>query len=206
MKKLLLLACGFIANVAVAAPIGVASYVFDDSAFVKNVSGTSGSLYSSNNGAAAITDMDVSTYIYSSNSGTIGLSFGSTAIYNGAGADLALFFLGDTSTVNITLAGAGQTRSYTSNYMYASNGQQYGVLTNGVARNLSVTLINLDDFGLASNAALGGFTVGLGVNNYMSLVGGFHTQPTTTVVPLPAPFVLMFSGLAALGLIGRRKQ
>jgi hypothetical protein len=205
MKWLSILVFGLLlVNVASAAPVSVGSYVFDDQAFVSSMTGTTGSVFSSNSSASAITDLNAATYVYSSNSGSIGLAFGNASIYNGVGADLALFFLGNTSTVTVSLSGNSTVRSYSSSYMYMPNGNQYGVQVGNQVYGLSVALVNLDDFGFSANTALGDFRVGLGVNNYMSLVGGFHTQPAS-VVPLPAPVVLLFSGLAALGLIGRRK-
>ena len=204
MRSILVLLCCAWTQAVSAAPVSVGSYVFDSSTFVSNISGTTGSVFSSNSSSTAITDTSAATYVYSTNSGSIGLSFGNTAIYNGEGADLALFFLGNTSTVTVSLSGSTTSRSYTSQYMYMPNGSQYGVQIGNQVYGLSVAVVDLTDLGMSTNQTLGGFNVGLGVNNYMSLVGGFYAQPTSAV-PLPAPFILLLSGLAALGMVGRRK-
>ncbi|MDQ1362814.1 MAG: hypothetical protein QG652_674, partial [Pseudomonadota bacterium] len=71
--------------------------------------------------------------------------------------------------------------------------------------------IDLSDFGLLAGASVNDpFNINLRANSTtipmaLSLVGALHTGAATTAVPVPAPFALLFSGLAALGLIARRK-
>lgn len=198
----------------------VGPLVIEDNAFVNTVLGTGGTV----NGRptpttvnTAITDLDPSTYIFSSDGGYIDLSFGSTSIYNGDGTDLAFFFLSQESTFNLSLLGNSTLPiSYTSQFLYVDTQNdgfldddgagRYGVSIGTNYYFLTAALINLDDFGISGTDPLGGFRVGLGVNNALALVGGFHLEPAATVVPLPAPFLLFLSGLTALGVISRRKK
>lgn len=202
---LLLLAIGLFTNQANSASVSVGPYVFDDTAFVDTVLSMSGTINS--NDTNAITDLNPASYIYSSNNGYIDLSFGSTSIYNGSGNDLAFFFLGNQSTISVSLLGnTTPAQSYTSSFLYDTNGNQYAVNVGGSYYALSAALLNLDAFGMNGTDALEGFRVNLGTNNFLSLVGGFHLEPAATVVPLPAPFLLLLSGLTALGIISRRKK
>jgi len=70
---------------------------------------------------------------------------------------------------------------------------------------LTVALVDLDDFGLAANGSLGNFDVLLGDAGHpaLSMVAAFNTG--VAPVPLPAPLLLLLSGLAWLGMMGRRK-
>ena len=148
---------------AFSAPVSVGSQVLDDKAFVSSMVGsTTGAVFASTGSVNAITDLDPATYIYSSNSGTISLLIGNTFVYNEAGDDLAVFFLGSLSTVSVTLNNV--TRIYTSQFMYMSNGNQYGVMVSGTVYGLSVAKVNVDDFWLKTNDVIGSFKLSLGVN------------------------------------------
>lgn len=198
---------GLFVTQATAAPVSVGPYVFDDTAFVDTVLSMSGNINSSSGDTSAITDLNPASYIYSTNNGYIDLSFGTTSIYNGSGNDLAFFFLGNPSTISVSLLGNNTpAQTYTSSNLFDSNGNQYAVNVGGNYYALTAALINLDAFGMNETDALGGFRVNLGTNNFMSLVGGFHLEPAATVIPLPAPLLLLLSGLTALGLISRRKK
>ena len=74
-------------------------------------------------------------------------------------------------------------------------------------RNLTVALVELDDFNLANDAAVEDFRIFLGdpTRPALSLVGGFHTQ-AMSAVPLPLPVLLFVSGLGLLGAVSRRRK
>ena len=195
-----------------AALVSRTSYVFDDAGFVTSLDSFIGNVSSSTGTAAAITDDSLATWIYSPDgTGNVNLSFG-TEVFNGTGSDLALFFLhgSDTgylspttsSTVNLTINGYSSTAS--SSLVYLNANEFYGVITPVGTFGISVALIEFSDFGLNLDDSITSFSVGLN-NSYLSLAGGFHLEPSTTVVPLPAPILLFLSGLTALGLIRRRK-
>lgn len=210
MKQLvttLLILAALLAKQSFAAPVSVASFVFDDSAFAGTLVSTSGSVSSSNSSATAITDIDATTFVYSTVGGSINLGFSNATIYNNDGADLALFFLGNESTVTVSIPGnATAAQSYSSNYLYAGNGDQYAVDIDGSYYGLSAALIDVSDFGMDINDVITNININLGVNNYLAIAAGFNIEPQATVVPLPAPLVLLLSGLGLLGTIGRKKH
>ena len=126
------------------------------------------------------------------------------AVYNGAGFDLAFFFVGDNDTFSIMLNGI--TKSY--NPAFTPTPWMVSDLANPrELRNLTVAQIELDDFNLASNAAVEDFRVFLGhpTRPGLSLVGGFHTQ-AMSAVPLPLPALLFVSGLGLLGAVSRKRK
>lgn len=140
---------------------------------------------------------------------TMGLGFSQTSIFNGDGADIALFFLFNQSTnaVDVTLNNITNRLSFAD--VYSSSGVQQvadGVEWNGATLNnvlVQVAEIDLSDFGFANRALLNeALLVNMnqtGAGNEavaLSLVGGLNTA----LVPVPAAVWLFGSGL--LGLVG----
>ncbi len=165
---------------------------------------------------ADLTDALISTYVYSVNPASIDFRFNNTSIYNGAGADLVFFLIGNTERFQLDLlndANGAMTYAATfSDIVRDSAGNWFSI--DGAS--LTAVFVDLDDFGYANDQALANFRVTLGdqlITNepgssrpYLSLVGGFHTQPAISQIPLPLPFVLFSSGLALLGLYAKRKR
>ncbi len=148
----------------------------------------------------------VATYVLSTDPDAyVDMGFtGSNAIYNGAGADLALFFAGDFTQPDVfDIQINGFTRKYT------PVGTPIPWITTDAfsSYNLTYALIELDDFGLANSVdPLSPFRVFLGDPTLpaLSLVGGFHTSAPIAAVPLPVPALLFVSGLGLLGVFGRK--
>ena len=138
---------------------------------------------------------------------TITLSFGSNTIGNQAGNDLAIFSVGP-ATIDVTISGI--TARHTSSTIEI-NGALQGVYSNDsppqYLDTLDVILINLDAYtgvNYMNQLTIDALTE---VENPLawpgiSAVGAFNTS----VVPLPLPLVLFSSGLALLGIVGRRKK
>lgn len=152
---------------------------------------------------ADLTDADPATYVLSLDASSyVDIGFtGSNAIYNGSGADLALFFAGDNDTFSIQINGF--TQSYNpvlTGFMVSDRFSTY---------NLTVAQIDLADFGLGGSLdPLADFRVFLGDSSHpaLSLAGGFYTQPMVTAVPLPLPALLFASGLGMLGLFRKKSR
>jgi|GEM_PF-6043744 len=195
----------FISSISSAAQVSVGPYLMDNLNFASSLNSSSGSVgYYGTGSTSDITDADLRTFAYSTNgTGSINLGFSSN-VGNGAGNDLALFFIGDPATVDITIGGV--TDTLTSSVLTVNNDPttKYMVDISGNFYDLSAILVDAGNFGVADDALISDVTVGLGQGQYLSLVGGFNTV-SPTAVPLPAPLLLMLSGLTALGLFSRRK-
>lgn len=186
-----------------AAPVSVGPYLMDTDNFASTLTSVSGSVISSTGTASAITDADLTTYVRSDSSGVINLGFGSN-VGNGAGDDLALFFIGPSATVDVTIGEV--TQNLGSNLLtYDDNGttMKYMVAIGSNYYDLNAITLDASNFGMADGALINDVTIGLGSSQYLALVGGLNTV-STSPVPLPAPLMLLLSGLTALGLFTRR--
>ncbi len=150
------------------------------------------------------------TYVYSkSDNASLTVSF-SNPFYNGAGNDLALFFVGDTVTsVEVAIGNSVQTIDL------QSTGQVVTYPQTGSSYNLTVGLIDLSGFNVPGNTAVSSFrliTSPITLDNGshtaagLSLAGSMYNTQQPSPVPLPLPALLFGSGLGVLGLFGRRKR
>ena len=153
----------------------------------------------------------------------IDLTFTDTVV-NGAGNDLVLFFIGNTTSFGLdvydidgglinsgdytiatpTFDTANNTVLYFGDTIRDSNGDWLCISSTDptCAGGYALSAI-LFDFGEGfEGTEIGSLHLTLGDSNF-SLASGFHTQ--TTVVPVPLSVVLFSSGLALLGWVGRRK-
>jgi len=200
--------CTFLLE-ANAAPIYIAGQAFDDSAFVSNVSVSSGSFnsFDASTGDSisitdALTDTSLNTYAASVGTSSLDMSF-STNIYNGTGNDLAFFFNGYGINNHINLTIGSETIAYTAEVLWFDESSNLAYSGGGQA--LAGIFVNLDDFIQSdfTNSALDTFNVSIAHDNWLSVVSGYNILPTP--VPVPAAVWLFLSGLSVLGLIKRRK-
>lgn len=150
-----------------------------------------------------LSDSSEATYVFSSTSGAfVDLDFSaSNGIYNGAGGDLALFFVGDTGSPSVEINGT------TINYAPVILPEPMTVSDSYGLYNLTMAMINLDDFGLAYNANVTSIRLDFnGKSTALSLAGSIYNTEQPATVPLPLPALLFASGLGALGLFGRSRR
>jgi len=161
------------------------------------------------------TEIDPETSeLISKNYVTIDLGFGDKKVVTGSGVDLVIFSLWSEYNYDIGLEAYGNDGTLLSSYNYSvspvidpvtSYVFSTGILTT------SIDLLDSNEVALGDNIELGyirmfigndynGTTGGINAYSNFSLVGAVHT------VPLPLPVLLFSSGLALLGLIGRRKK
>ena len=164
----------------------------------------------------AVTGSAIDTYAFTNvfhetgtNDGYITLNFG-IDIYNGAGADLVLFFAGNGTSLSTGIepflfsidVGADGSKE----------GGLFGVTTTttttsniyGDSFYASYATIDLDTFGFDQTTPLGDIQIYLGDSSMpaLSALGAYHTS----AVPLPMSALLFGSGLALLSLFRRKNK
>ncbi|VAW65283.1 hypothetical protein MNBD_GAMMA08-3003 [hydrothermal vent metagenome] len=161
--------------------------------------------------SADMTDTSAGTYVFSFDAGAyIDMSFSSVDVYNGEGNDLALFFVGsDAQTGTLNLLGTEYSTAFTTPVF---TGESVTELFNDINGNpvispIYVSYFDLDVFGIDNQTAINNFRLEIGNGSAVpALLAAINTSPGTTPVPVPAPFLLLLSGLAGLGFFGRKKK
>lgn len=201
LNKLILGAALSVATLGAQAVTTIGGINFDDNAFADALYYSAGS-YTTSGGslASVLTDKNPGTYAFSFTPGaSVLLGFTDNNVFNGAGADLAIFELGIPDTVKVSFG------SQTVSYLTHATGHNAG----GYA--LNVALIDFSDFGIASGANLTYQSIGLdtvaggGTVPSLSLVGALHTS-LVTPVPEPETYALMLLGLGAVGFSSRLRK
>jgi hypothetical protein len=165
-----------------------------------------------------LTDADVSSYVFSSKGSAwvdLGFSGSSYNVYNGDGDDLVVYLAGNAFSIEMEINGITNRYDVTTDDVVLSQSDSsmfYTIPPNGIA--LSAIFVELSDFNMDTETALTSMRMTLGMDlgsepnaKYgpgLSLVGGFHNEPTA--VPLPLPIVLFASGLGLLGAVARRNK
>jgi hypothetical protein len=157
-----------------------------------------------------MTDSSSSSYVFSYDADAyIDMTFNTVDVFNGAGNDLAVFFVGTGGhTGNLTVLDNNLGSIGFSDLVYTgySNLEIFDVDGNGVLDDYSpiyVSYFDLDVLGIDGTTALSNFRLEIGnASAAPSLMAAINTTP----VPLPAPLMLLLSGLAALGLVGGKKH
>ena len=135
---------------------------------------------------------------------TITLGFGTAVVSNQPGHDLAIFSVGP-ATIDVTISGISVRHSSST---VEIGGAIQGVYSDNFEYldTLDVILIDLESY--AGLNQMNQLTIDAltEIENPLawpgiSAVGAFNT----TVVPLPLPILLFASGLAMLGMLGRRR-
>jgi len=220
-------------STTVEAAVVVGTYNFANEQLVDQVSSFSGTgMYNGTSyidpsvTTADITDIDPVyapiTYIATApfagyDNVSIDLGFSQISVVNGAGADLALFFLWDQSSNLIDITLNGQTKALSFSTFNDSNGVQQvadGVIWNGSVNNNVLALVaevDIGNFGVSNGMSLNSplsismtQTSASSTPVALSMVGALNS--TTTVVPVPAAVWLFGSGLLGLAGVARRKR
>lgn len=171
---------------------------FADNAFADALYYSFGS-YTTSGGTLAqvLTDTNPGTYAYSRTPGaSLLLGFTDNNVFNGAGADLAVFELGIADSVKVSFG--AQTLSFQT--------VATGYTAGGYA--LNVALVDFSAFGIANGANLQYQSIGLdtvapgGTVPSVSLVGALHVA----AVPEPETYAMLLAGLGAIGALVRRRK
>jgi hypothetical protein len=180
---------------------------YNPTAVANTLIGSTG-LINTNFGTAAnsITDTSVATYILSEDTPAyVDLSFGTTSVFNGAGSDLSLFFVGDGGhSVGVTLFNGG-TSSGTQTYS-PSTYTGYNVSQGSTLYAIYYMDIDLADF----SSFLGTNPVDVirldisGSSAVPSLLGSY--DPNFAPIPIPAAVWMFGSGLIGLLGVARRRR
>ncbi|VAW54848.1 hypothetical protein MNBD_GAMMA05-1817 [hydrothermal vent metagenome] len=174
-----------------------------------------------------LTDVDLATVVTSNaanyttsssvgNSASFDLGFNGFNLYNGDGNDLVVFIVGNNRSFGLDvfdtqgfLLSSDTYNVDISNTVFDDVGNWLCVgndlnpcPNNGFA--LSAVFIDLGD-SVAGDVAIGSLQFNLN-DAAFSLAGGFYTEASPVVVPLPMPIVLFSSGLFLLGWVGRKKS
>ncbi len=205
--------------------ISANGYITNNGSDLYYASGSSWSLYNGSGWDAAspladATDSSTSSYLaaitgYGPTS--MDLGFGNTSVFNGDGSDIVFFFLWDQSSNSTTVSINGHSQELVTSDLYDSSSNLF--LINNVAWDNSLhsnvlmvaAEIDLSDFGMLANSILDE-PVSLSMQSdstspvALSMMAALNADPSISAVPLPAPLVLLLSGLVSIGLFSRRKK
>ena len=222
MLRTIVKTTALVASVALAAPVQavvyqIGSYSFDESAFITDVQSFRGAgmwdgsswvdpLTSPGN----VTDYSAATYLATGyfsgyNNVTLGLGFGNVRVVDGAGADMALFFAGDSPTgANSVTLFAGETfLPLTLSDVYDTNvcGGQCFIENTNIP--LKVAEVDLADLYLAELTSFE-LIMEQGDSSY-AVAFGVGAAMNAAPVPVPAAVWLFGSGLLGLVGVARRR-
>ena len=207
--------------------ITVGTYTFDESKLVDEITSYSGATGLMDTGndwvspltSSQLTDTNAGTFHATNifegyNDVTLGMRLNQTTVIDGAGADMALFFLFDQATpnnnVSVSANGVSLVVSSFKN-VYDSSGTQQVVNNVGwdgqTLNNVLLMVAEVDLAGTGVNS-FSDFAVTLGQTTAetpvaLSMVGAINNG---AVVPVPAAVWLFGSGLIGLVGVARRKK
>lgn len=156
-----------------------------------------------------MTDTSPGTYVFGTTEGAfIDMTFNNVNVHNGSGNDLAVFFVGNGShTGNLRLLdGSGRSIAFGPlEYTGYAFQELFDFDGNGVNdySPIYVGYFDLDVLGINSLDTLNQFRLEIGNRLAVpSLMAAINTTP----VPIPPSVLLLLSGLAALGMVSRRRS
>ena len=186
-----------------------------------------------NAGVASAVTSNPANYVLSPDrdNAYIDLGFSGFNLFNGAGNDLVVFIVGHSTSFGLDVFDTNNVLLFSDVYnvptpifggasgdtVFDNDGNWLCVSgapeTCAGGSSLSAAFFDLGD-AVAGDIAFGsirisigeGFNGADGTRPRFSLAGGFYTEASPMVVPLPMPALLLTSGLFLLGWVGRRKS
>lgn len=187
-----------LAPAAFAAPVTIAGTTYDSANFATTLLASSGA-YSTSGGSLSSVLTDTSEGSWAFTLDRVGyVQLGFNGIVNGPGADVVFFEIGTPDNFGIALTIGGSEVLITSSSTGYSTGP-YGI---------NIASLDLSALGVASGATVTSLVVNMG-----SVYGASATAPTLGAavgldggaVPEPATWSMMGLGLAAAGLLARKR-